>query len=191
MKPPEGLTLFLEGISLFSDTDELDEKKDLVTLITLHQAKGLEYPVVFIVGMEEGVLPHIRSFDDPGQMEEERRLCYVGMTRAKKRLYLVRALRRSLMGGTNANPASRFLKNIPSHLVQSTGLFGEEPKAAPKPKANGTDLSPGDHVEHSKFGKGIVVSCMPTRDDQEVVVVFDGVGIKRLLLSLAQLKRVN
>ena len=75
LKPPEGLTLFLEGVSLFSDTDDLDEKKDVVTLITLHQAKGLEYPVVFIVGMEEGVLPHIRSFDDPAQMEEERRLC--------------------------------------------------------------------------------------------------------------------
>jgi DNA helicase-2/ATP-dependent DNA helicase PcrA len=191
LKPPEGLTQFLEGVSLFSDTDELDEKKDLVTLITLHQAKGLEYPVVFIVGMEEGVLPHVRSFDDPAQMEEERRLCYVGMTRAKRRLYLVRALRRSLMGGTNANAPSRFLKNIPSNLIQTTGLFGEEPKPAPKPKPNGLDLSPGDHVEHPKFGKGVVVSCTPTRDDQEVVVVFDGAGIKKLLLSLAQLKRVD
>ena len=189
LKPPEGLTLFLEGVSLFSDTDEMDEKKDLVTLITLHQAKGLEYPVVFIVGMEEGVLPHIRSFDDPGQMEEERRLCYVGMTRAKRRLYLVRSLRRSLMGGTNANPPSRFLKNIPAKLVQTTGLFGEEPKPVPKPKASGVALSAGDHVQHPKFGKGVVVSCTPVRDDQEVVVVFDGVGIKKLLLSLAQLTR--
>ena len=189
LKPPEGLTLFLEGVSLFSDTDEMDEKKDLVTLITLHQAKGLEYPVVFIVGMEEGVLPHIRSFDDPAQMEEERRLCYVGMTRAKRRLYLVRSLRRSLMGGTNANPPSRFLKNIPAKLVQTTGLFGEEPKPAPRPKAGGVDLSAGDHVQHPRFGKGVVVSCTPVRDDQEVVVVFDGVGIKKLLLSLAQLTR--
>ncbi len=191
VKPPEGLTLFLEGVSLFSDTDELDEKKDLVTLITLHQAKGLEYPVVFIVGMEEGVLPHIRSFDDPAQMEEERRLCYVGMTRAKNRLYLVRALRRSLMGGTNANPPSRFLKNIPARLVQTTGLFGEEPKPVTRPKAGRLDLSAGDHVEHPKFGKGVVVSCTPVRDDQEVVVVFNGAGIKKLLLSLAQLKRVE
>jgi DNA helicase-2/ATP-dependent DNA helicase PcrA len=191
LKPPEGLTQFLEGVSLFSDTDELDEKKDVVTLITLHQAKGLEYPVVFIVGMEEGVLPHVRSFDDPAQMEEERRLCYVGMTRAKRRLYLVRALRRSLMGGTSANPPSRFLKNIPSNLIQTTGLFGEEPKPAPKPKPNGPDLSAGDHVEHPKFGKGVVVSCTPVRDDQEAVVVFDGAGIKKLLLSLAQLKRVD
>lgn len=189
LKPPEGLTLFLEGVSLFSDTDEMDEKKDLVTLITLHQAKGLEYPVVFIVGMEEGVLPHIRSFDDPAQMEEERRLCYVGMTRAKRRLYLVRSLRRSLMGGTNANPPSRFLKNIPARLVQTTGLFGEEPKPAPRPRAGGVDLSAGDHVEHPRFGQGVVVSCSPVRDDQEVVVVFDGVGIKKLLLSLAQLTR--
>ena len=189
LKPPEGLTLFLEGVSLFSDTDEMDEKKDVATLITLHQAKGLEYPVVFIVGMEEGVLPHIRSFDDPAQMEEERRLCYVGMTRAKKRLYLVRALRRSLMGGTNANPPSRFLRNIPSHLVKSSGLFGEETKAAPASKPDGPGLSAGDHVEHAKFGKGLVVSCTPTRDDQEVVVVFENAGIKKLLLSLAQLKR--
>ncbi len=124
-------------------------------------------------------------------MEEERRLCYVGMTRAKKRLYLVRALRRSLMGGTNANPPSRFLKNIPAKLVQTTGLFGEEPKPAPRPRVSGIDLSAGDHVEHAKFGKGVVVSCTPARDDQEVVVVFDGVGIKKLLLSLAQLKRVD
>ena len=190
LKPPEGLTLFLEGVSLFSDTDELDEKKNVATLITLHQAKGLEYPVVFIVGMEEGVLPHVRSFDDPAQMEEERRLCYVGMTRAKNRLYLVRALRRSLMGGTNANPPSRFLKNIPPNLIQSTGLFGEQPKPAPAPKAESPDLSAGDHVEHPKFGKGVVVSCTPARNDQEVVVVFNG-GIKKLLLSLAQLKRVE
>ncbi len=190
LQPPQGLTQFLEEVSLFSDTDELDEKKDLVTLITLHQAKGLEYPVVFIVGMEEGVLPHIRSFDDPAQMEEERRLCYVGMTRAKNRLYLVRALRRSLMGGTNANPPSRFLKNIPAKLVQTTGLFGEEPKPPPRPRVvNGGDFSAGDHVEHAKFGKGVVVSCTPVRDDQEVVVVFDGAGIKKLLLSLAQLNR--
>ncbi|MDM7999919.1 MAG: UvrD-helicase domain-containing protein [Dehalococcoidia bacterium] len=191
LKPPEGLASFLESVSLFSDTDELDEKKDVVTLITLHQAKGLEYPVVFIVGMEEGVLPHIKSFDDPAQMEEERRLCYVGMTRAKKRLYLVRALRRSLMGGTNANPPSRFLRDIPENLVQASGLFGEEPKPAPKPKARGPDLSPGDHVQHARFGKGTVVSCTPARDDHEVVVVFDGVGIKKLLLSLAQLKPLD
>jgi len=95
------------------------------------------------------------------------------------------------MGGTNANPPSRFLKNIPSNLVQTTGLFGEEPKAARKPKADGLELSAGDHVEHAKFGKGVVVSCTPARDDQEVVVVFDGVGIKKLLLSLAQIKRVD
>ncbi len=215
LPPPEGLTAFLEGVSLFSDTDELDEKKDQATLITLHQAKGLEYPVVFIVGTEEGVLPHFRSFDDPAQMEEERRLCYVGMTRARERLYLVRALRRSLMGGTSANPPSRFLKDIPPRLVRATGLFGEEPEPAPATKAAGThqakgggahsskaagthqaraggiQLSAGDHVEHPRFGRGVVVSCTPARDDQEVVVVFDGAGIKKLLLSLAQLKKAG
>jgi DNA helicase-2/ATP-dependent DNA helicase PcrA len=105
----EALTAFLEKVSLVSDIDELDETADTVTLITLHQAKGLEFPAVFIVGLEEGILPHRKSFDDPEQMEEERRLCYVGITRAKKHLYLLRSYRRSLFGGSTANPPSRFL----------------------------------------------------------------------------------
>ena len=95
----------------------MDGKANAVTLITLHQAKGLEYPVVFLVGMEEGLLPHRRSIDDPDQMEEERRLCYVGMTRAKQRLYLLRAFRRNMMGSSNVNPPSRFLEAIPKGLT--------------------------------------------------------------------------
>ena len=104
LEPGESLTALLDGVALVSDTDELDGKANAVTLITLHQAKGLEYPVVFLVGMEEGLLPHRRSIDDPDQMEEERRLCYVGMTRAKQRLYLLRAFRRNMMGSSNVNP---------------------------------------------------------------------------------------
>ena len=117
LPPGEALSPFLESVSLVADVDNLDETEGGVTLITLHQAKGLEFPVVFIVGLEEGVLPHFRSFDDPAQMEEERRLCYVGVTRAKRRLYLLRAFRRSLMGGSMTNEPSRFLSAIPARLT--------------------------------------------------------------------------
>ena len=113
----DGLTAFLESISLVSDTDNLEEKADAVTLITLHQAKGLEFAVVFIVGMEEGILPHIRSIDNPAQMEEERRLCYVGVTRAKERLYLHRAFRRGFRGASEPSIPSRFLADIPQKLI--------------------------------------------------------------------------
>lgn len=187
-----GLASFLEGVALFSDVDELDDERNAVTLITLHQAKGLEFPVVFIVGVEEGILPHIKCFEDPAQMEEERRLCYVGMTRAKKRLYLVRALRRTLMGRTSANPPSRFLEDIPSHLTQSSDVFNdntgwEEISTTEEPLG----LEEGDEVEHFKFGRGVVVSSTPTRGDYEVVVDFVKAGMKRLLLSVAPLKRVT
>ena len=115
----EALTSFLESLSLVSDVDKYQEKADLATLITLHQAKGLEFPVVFIVGMEEGLLPHERSMDDPGEMEEERRLCYVGVTRAKERLYLFRAFRRGFRGGSQPALPSRFLSDIPQELIVS------------------------------------------------------------------------
>jgi DNA helicase-2/ATP-dependent DNA helicase PcrA len=194
VKPGESLMSFLEGVSLVSDVDDLDEKKDGVTLITLHQAKGLEFPVVFIVGVEEGVLPHIRSFDDQAQMEEERRLCYVGMTRAEKHLYLVRASRRHFGGGANANPPSRFLQDIPGHLVKNIGLF-EEQKVVGKIAASPLNfdlltLETGDRVRHARFGEGVVLDCTPTGNDQEILVAFDGVGEKRLLLSLAPLQKL-
>ena len=118
----DGLTAFLESVTLVSDVDNLEEKADALTLITLHQAKGLEFPVVFIIGMEEGILPHIRSMDDAGQMEEERRLCYVGVTRAKERLYLTRAFRRGFRGGSEPSTPSRFLSDIPRDLIDSARL---------------------------------------------------------------------
>lgn len=205
LEPNEGHTSFLEGVALVSDTDDLDEKGDYVTLITLHQAKGLEFPVVFIVGMEEGVFPHIKSFDDPAQMEEERRLCYVGITRAKERLYLMRAFRRSLMGSSTVNPPSRFLADIPSHLISapssSKGIspstattWAPSPSSTPTPRPTPQTLafSAGDRVRHSVFGEGVVVSCSPSGDDQEVTVAFKGnVGVKRLLLSYASLEKVS
>jgi DNA helicase-2/ATP-dependent DNA helicase PcrA len=202
LAPEEALTAFLEKVSLVSDTDELDEKADAVTLITLHQAKGLEFPAVFIVGLEEGILPHRKSFDDPAEMEEERRLCYVGITRAKKRLYLLRSYHRSLFGGTTANPPSRFLQDISPHLISPRGLWEESRTTVGSP-ASSWDSQPsprplstlmlkvGDHVRHSKFGSGIVMNCSPTRDDQELTVAFEEAGVKKLLASLAPLEKIE
>jgi DNA helicase-2/ATP-dependent DNA helicase PcrA len=187
----DSLSSLLEGVALVSDTDGYDEKVDAVTLITLHAAKGLEFPAVFIVGMEEGLLPHRKSYDDPGQMEEERRLFYVGITRAKQRLYLVRAFRRSSLGTTLVNLPSRFLSDIPSHLVMPPGGgSGKQPMAIPSPAASpNMPLRAGNHVRHAKFGEGIVVNCLPAGDDQEVTVAFKGeAGLKRLLLSFAPLE---
>jgi DNA helicase-2/ATP-dependent DNA helicase PcrA len=200
LPPGEGLTAFLEGVALVSDVDDLEEKADTVTLITLHQAKGLEFPVVFIVGMEDGILPHFKSIDDPEQLEEERRLCYVGITRAKKRVYLVRAFRRRFMGSSTVNQPSRFLKDIPSNLLAEGGSWEGEDRQMEAPETtwshegepvyDAPELRPGDHVIHAQFGEGVVVSCQPVKHDAEVVVAFDGAGVKRLLLSFARLDKV-
>jgi DNA helicase-2/ATP-dependent DNA helicase PcrA len=205
--PPEGLTAFLEGVTLVSDVDGLDETVDAVTLITLHQAKGLEFPVVFIVGVEEGILPHIKSFDDPGQMEEERRLCYVGITRAKRRVYLVRAFRRNFRGSSNVSQPSRFLDDIPRHLVSGGSLWaGEESQVASavyswnrspafSPSLQDSVVLPevkaGSRVRHAVFGEGVVVSSRAVDGDYEAVVAFSGAGVKRLLLSFAKLEKVE
>jgi ATP-dependent DNA helicase UvrD/PcrA len=204
LEPEHALLRFLEDVALMSDADEYDERIEAVTLITLHAAKGLEFPVVFIVGMEEGLLPHIRSFDDPAQMEEERRLAYVGVTRAKDRLYLVRAFRRALMGQGSHNPPSRFLKDLPPELVhqaqQSVEHAYQQRPTRPRQPAWSTmlgDIQPtrvrvgvedepplraaasfvaGDHVRHARFGEGIVVNAAMTSNgaDQEVTVAFKG-----------------
>lgn len=126
LPPSEALKAFLEEATLMSNHDEVETNKDLVNLMTLHCAKGLEFPVVFIIGCEEGLFPHSRSLIDSWQMEEERRLCYVGVTRAKQKLYLVAARTRQLYGSTMANPPSRFLADIPSHLVQYINFENEE-----------------------------------------------------------------
>jgi len=196
----EGLAAFLEGVTLVADVDGLGDSVKAVTLITLHQAKGLEYPVVFIVGLEEGLLPHFKSLDDPAQMEEERRLCYVGITRAKQKVYLVHAFRRILMGRSMVNQPSRFLKDIPSHLLSGGNLWsGEDSQIAATayswdstpPPANGVlELKTGDHVRHVQFGEGVVVSSRPMKDDVEVVIAFDGEGVKKLLLSFAKLEKM-
>jgi DNA helicase II / ATP-dependent DNA helicase PcrA len=210
LSPREALTAFLESVALVSDVDGYDEKLDRVTLITLHQAKGLEFPVVFIVGVEEKLLPHIRSMDDPDQLEEERRLCYVGITRAKKKVYLVHAFRRTFMGTSTMNPPSRFLDDIPRHLVSMPDWSQKEDKSISdavfswnrvrvddtvnKPFTTtgvpAVDLKTGDRVRHSQFGEGVVVNSKKVRDDSEVTVAFSGQGIKKLLLSLAKLEKI-
>jgi DNA helicase-2/ATP-dependent DNA helicase PcrA len=219
LEPEHALMRFLEDVALMSDADEYDEKIDAVTLITLHAAKGLEFPVVFIVGMEEGLLPHIRSFDDPSQMEEERRLAYVGVTRAKDRLYLVRAFRRALMGQGSHNPPSRFLKDLPPELIHVAQQGVEHAYARPREQrlswnARLGDVQPttlrvgaeeprpralasfsaGDHVRHARFGEGIVINAAMTSNgaDQEVTVAFKGEsGVKKLLLSFAPLEKLD
>jgi DNA helicase II / ATP-dependent DNA helicase PcrA len=199
LSPQEGLTAFLEGVALVSDVDDLPEKTETVTLITLHQAKGLEFPVVFIIGMEEGILPHYKSIDDPAQLEEERRLCYVGITRAKKKVYLVRAFRRHLMGSSAVNKPSRFLLDIPSNLITRGGVTAKEDEwstttiEAQEERAKRiTDIpefKSGDHVKHEQFGDGVVVNYHKTKNDAEVVVAFDGAGVKRFLLSFAKIEK--
>jgi DNA helicase-2/ATP-dependent DNA helicase PcrA len=158
--------------------------------------------VVFIVGLEEGILPHRKSFDDPEQMEEERRLCYVGITRARDRLYLLRSYRRSLFGGSAANPPSRFLQDISPDLISPKGLWEENStpvvsptfarySPSPAPPLDPVVLKVGDHVHHSKFGFGIVMNCYHTRDDQELTVAFEEAGVKKLLASLAPLEKIE
>jgi DNA helicase II / ATP-dependent DNA helicase PcrA len=210
LEPGHALVSFLEDVALVSDADTIvesdDERAGRVTLITLHSAKGLEFPVVFITAMEEGVLPHMRSFDDPAQMEEERRLCYVGMTRAKDRLYLLRAFRRHNMGMSQHNPPSRFLKDIPPELLAQRSAVRDQYEAVERgpqrlreefrrderpPVPSEQAFAGGEKVRHPRFGEGIVVSCHVVKDDQEVTIAFKGVvGIKKLMLSFAPLERV-
>ena len=200
MGPPDGLTYLLERLALVADVDNYDNSPDALTLITLHQAKGLEFPVVFMVGMEEGLLPHSRSLGDPQELEEERRLCYVGMTRSKERLYLTRAFRRGFVGGSGGpRGPSRFLYEIPSHLISSATPVASARKSlwdgwdpsitVPEPVVVVQSVKTGDKVRHSIFGEGMVVSCVPSSSDFEVTVAFDGAtGVKRLLLSYANLQ---
>ncbi len=152
------LTVFLESVSLVSDTDDLEDRGDAITLITLHQAKGLEFPVVFMVGMEEGLLPHSRSMEDEDQMEEERRLCYVGLTRAQRRLYLMRAFRRGFRGGFGPNVPSRFLADIPANLLVPDGAsspkvrdrVGRPPAAGISGHRQAVGARTGERIERSQ-----------------------------------------
>jgi DNA helicase-2/ATP-dependent DNA helicase PcrA len=198
LPPDTALTQFLEDVALVSDVDNLREETDAVTLLTLHMAKGLEFDTVFIVGLEEGILPHSRSLEEPDEMEEERRLCYVGMTRAKQRLYLVRTFRRARFGVQGVCEPSRFLRDIPARLVQGVGRaparFKDETRAVPvtRGSSRADAFAPGDKVRHAQFGEGVVVSSHSRGGDEEVIVAFAGkAGIKRLMASMAGLKRLS
>lgn len=209
---------FLERVSLVADSDEIpDDESGVVTLMTLHTAKGLEFPVVFLTGMEDGVFPHMRSLGDASELEEERRLAYVGLTRAQKRLYLSRSVVRSAWGSPQWNPASRFLDEIPAELLDvrrdepvrasserwsssSSTSFGSAPSlsraAASRPVARtaGTrpvvSVEPGDRVTHDTFGLGTVVSVDGTGDKAQATIDFGDSGTKRLLLRYAPVEKL-
>ena len=205
-----GTTLgdFLERVSLVADADELpDSDEGIVTLMTLHTAKGLEFPVVFIIGLEDGGFPHQRSFGDPKEMEEERRLAYVGITRARERLYLSRAMVRMTWGSPVYGPQSRFIDEIPAD--QLSWLRGS-PASAPSPIARASaptassfmssqhrsggkvvELAVGDRVNHDKFGLGTVVAVNGVGDRADATIDFGaGVGEKRLLLRYSPVTKL-
>jgi DNA helicase-2/ATP-dependent DNA helicase PcrA len=188
----ERIERFLESVSLVADVDELDGRSQAVTLMTLHNAKGLEFPTVFITGLEEGVFPHMRSLGDPDQLEEERRLAYVGITRAQRKLYLAHAWSRSLWGGTNYNSSSRFLAELPSDItVEAKRQRRPEMEAVqPRRTVSGDELAVGDRVRHEHWGPGTVTEILGQGARAEAVVGFDTEGDKRLLLAWAPLEKI-
>jgi DNA helicase-2/ATP-dependent DNA helicase PcrA len=209
----ETLDEFLEAVTLVSDADEIDEDDSKAVLMTLHTAKGLEFPAVFMIGLEDGVFPHLRSLGEPDELEEERRLCYVGITRARERLYLTHAWCRTLWGSTQYNPPSRFLKEIPEELtsvaeggrstmgraaspdrhrrdvVESALRSGRGATPARTSGAEELGLRAGDDVVHGKWGEGVILEVIGSGDKAEAVVRFPGLGEKRLLLAWAPLKK--
>ena len=211
----QSLEDFLAHVALVADIDDADLKEDSVTLMTLHSAKGLEFPVVFLVGMEEGVFPHARTLMNDEEIEEERRLCYVGITRAERRLFVSHAKTRMLFGRTEYHPLSRFLQEIPRNLlkiykrdagmrpkqqvvqrpaqVKPTGNWYQPTPIksfTPNPNAKAASFKPGDHVSHKKFGTGTVVAVKETGDGQEVMVAFAGAGVRSLLTKYAVLEKI-
>lgn len=206
------LVSFLTDLALIADIDQMDEEESVdgkVTLMTLHSAKGLEFPVVFLIGMEENVFPHSRSMFDDEEMEEERRLAYVGITRAEKKLYLTHAKMRSLYGRTNMNPISRFIQEIPEDLLEGyeqarKSMYGSafdnrtgdsRPKRKARrvhqpPNAAEETWTPGDKVNHKKWGQGTIVRVQGEGDDMELDIAFPApTGIKRLLAKFAPITK--
>ncbi len=186
-----GLAGFLEEVSLISDVDSFDQSADAVTLMTLHAAKGLEFPVVFMVGMEESIFPHSRALFDKNEMEEERRLCYVGMTRAMEELVLINASRRMLYGSVQHNPPSRFITEAGGDVAALTPTFSTSPSFGSQmlseaPKHKTPDLNRGDRVKHKIFGEGVIDQM----DGEVASIKFRGRGLKKLNISFAPLEKV-
>ena len=200
-RSPDGsLAEFLEQVSLVSEQDEYDEESGSVTLMTLHNAKGLEFPVVFIIGLEDGVFPHYRSMGDPAHLEEERRLMYVGVTRARERLYMTYAWSRTLFGSTSYSPPSRFLGEIPTELVRALeegelvvadGASVSPIRAAVVGRREIPQISAGVPVQHDKWGEGVVLTVCGSGTDAEATVRFEDAGEKRLLVAYAPLRKVG
>ncbi|WLR51106.1 DNA helicase PcrA [Bacillus tianshenii] len=210
----KSLIAFLTDLALIADIDKLDEEeefdKDSVVLMTLHSAKGLEFPVVFLMGMEEGVFPHSRSLFEEDEMEEERRLAYVGITRAEEELYLTNAKVRTLFGRSNNNPVSRFINEIPADLLdnlkeekqQVASPFGARSTSPSRPKRTARPMTtssggeqvnwqPGDKAQHKKWGVGTVVSVKGNGEAQELDIAFaQPIGVKRLLAKFAPVEKV-
>ena len=213
------LSGFLEEVALVADIDSLDEESDYVVLMTLHSAKGLEFPYVYLAGMEDGIFPSYMTItaDDPTELEEERRLCYVGITRAKKELSMTCARRRMIRGETQYNKMSRFLKEVPPQLlstgkivekeelelpkqnsyVQAKQSFQAKPFMISKPvqqfgvkSGEGLSYGVGDRVRHMKFGEGTVTAITEGGRDYEVSVDFDSAGTKKMFASFAKLQKV-
>jgi DNA helicase-2/ATP-dependent DNA helicase PcrA len=190
------LEAFLDSVALMSDVDELKEAESRVTLMTLHSAKGLEFPVVFLTGLEEGVFPHTRSLGDPEQIEEERRLCYVGITRAEQRLYVSYAVHRRIHGYGVGEP-SRFLREMPEEHVTLLNASRPEPTFTParevpryEPQEESWPIKVGARVRHARFGEGLVVGVEKDGADVIVTVGFASVGRKRLSLEYAHLEEI-
>jgi DNA helicase-2/ATP-dependent DNA helicase PcrA len=205
--PDGGLGDFLERVALVADADSIpDATGGVVTLMTLHTAKGLEFPVVFVTGLEDGIFPHLRTLGDPVELEEERRLAYVGITRAQQRLYLSRAVTRAAWGTPSYNPPSRFLDEIPRDLVQweRSEPRRESPaqaRVAARGLARGTlrggagnrvvpDLDIGDKVSHDAFGVGTVVETRGAGEKAQAQVDFGSSGVKWLLLRYAPVEKL-
>lgn len=207
------LSGFLEEISLLSDIDNYDAESDTCVMMTLHSAKGLEFPVVFITGMEDGLFPSIASMMNPDEIGEERRLAYVGITRAKKKLYLTKTKYRMLFGSTTFNKESRFLNEIPSELVERTGesrlyqssstasaVADSKSKSTYNPlKSNiyqkpavksGVVYSVGDSVLHKVFGKGMIVSTEKMGNDTLLEIAFDKAGTKKLMANFCKMEKI-
>lgn len=212
----KSLAAFLERVALVSDQDELDNAGG-VTLMTIHTAKGLEFPVVFIAGMEEGIFPHYSAQEDMEELEEERRLCYVGITRAKEELYLTCAKERMMFGRTAANPVSSFIEEIPENLIDNISpktqsfnrIYGCDDYYNSYPsmkrhvmqlvsnkntapgiinRVSSAEIKAGVRIKHKVFGKGIIIAVKNSGDDKQITVHFDSAGLKNLLLSVSPIE---
>ena len=201
-----GLQGFLEHTALVSDQDSLQDDRGAVLLMTLHASKGLEFPAVFIAGMEDRLFPHSRSFDDPLQMEEERRLCYVGMTRAERWLFLTGAAQRRLYGIEQQQEPSMFLQDVPvtclaDHTPQPEGAGGAEHRSAPRPPAAPRRTRPqpsapagtfvaGRIVQHQQFGRGVIQKCEGEGEALKLTIVFRDYGVKKIMPKYASMRVV-